>query len=148
MWGGWYADRLKNKGIYAGRVRVGLIAGICILLSCFIPLIANPNMVVVLLFIPAFFIASPMGASTAAIQELMPNQVRALASAIFLFLINMIGLGLGPYIVAFFTDSIFKDENDIRFSIVALFVIGGSLAAWCYAIGYKGYRKLQHNVNE
>ena len=142
IWGGWYADRLKNKGISAGRVRIGLIAGIGILLSCCIPLISNPNIVVTLLFIPAFFIASPMGASTAALQELMPNQVRALTSAIFLFLINMIGLGLGPYVVAFFTDSVFKNENDIRYSLTALLAIGGGLAAVCYRIGYRGYREL------
>jgi hypothetical protein len=32
----------------------------------------------------------------------------------------MIGLGLGPYMVAFFTDTVFKDESLIRFSLVAL----------------------------
>jgi MFS family permease len=142
IWGGWYADRLKNKGIDAGRLRIGFIAGIAILLSCCIPLISNPNIVVTLLLIPAFFIASPMGASTAALQELMPNQVRALTSAIFLFLINMIGLGLGPYIVAFFTDSVFKNENEIRYSLTAMLAIGGGLAAVFYSIGYRGYKKL------
>jgi MFS family permease len=142
LWGGWYADKLKSKGIHNGRIRVGLIAAAAILLSCFIPLITNPNTVLALLFIPAFFIASPMGASTTAIQELMPNQVRALASAIFLFLINMIGLGLGPYIVAFFTDSVFHDEMAIRFSLVALYVIGGSIAFLFYAIGNSGYKKV------
>ena len=83
-----------------------------------------------------------MGASTAALQELMPNQVRALTSAIFLFLINMIGLGLGPYIVAFFTDSVFKNENEIRYSLTAMLAIGGGLAAVFYSIGYRGYKKL------
>lgn len=142
LWGGWYADKLKSKGVHNGRVRVGLIAATVILLSCFIPLLSNPNMVLILLFIPAFFVASPMGASTTAIQEIMPNQVRALASAIFLFILNMIGLGLGPYIVAFFTDSIFKDEKAIRFSLTALFIIGGLLAVIFYSIGYRGYKKI------
>ena len=101
LWGGWYADHLKNKGYHNGRLRIGMIAGAMILVSCFIPLVSNPAIVMALLFVPSFFIASPMGASTSVIQELMPNQVRALASAIFLFLINMIGLGLGPYVVLF-----------------------------------------------
>ena len=72
----------------------------------------------------------------------MPNQVRALASAIFLFMLNMIGLGLGPYIVAFFTDSVFQDEKAIRFSLVALYVIGGALGLLFYAIGNNGYKKV------
>ena len=84
-----------------------------------------------------------MGASTTAIQELMPNQTRALASAIFLFLINIIGLGLGPFVVAFFTDKIYKDEMAIRFSLVALFVIGGCLSVLFYAIAYRKYKKIK-----
>ena len=142
LWGGWYADKLKSKNILNGRLRVGLIAASAILMSCFIPLISNPNIVLALLFIPLFFVASPMGASTTAIQELMPNQVRALASAIFLFILNMIGLGLGPYIVAFFTDTVFKEERLIRFSLVALLIIGGGLAVIFYAIGHRGYKKV------
>jgi hypothetical protein len=54
----------------------------------------------------------------------------------------MIGLGLGPYLVAFFTDTVFEDEKAIRFSLVSLFIIGGALAVLFYAIGYKGYKKL------
>jgi MFS family permease len=142
LWGGWYADKLKNKGVQNGRIRVGLIAATVIALSCFIPLIGNPNIVLILLFIPAFFVASPMGASTTAIQEIMPNQVRALSSAIYLFILNMIGLGLGPYLVAFFTDTIFGEEKAIRFSLAALFIIGGVLAVVFYTIGYSGYKKV------
>jgi MFS family permease len=95
-----------------------------------------------LLLIPAFFIASPMGASTTAVQELMPNQVRALASAIFLFLINMIGMGLGPSFVAVFTDYVFHDESAIRFSLSALFVTGGAFALLFYWIAYRSYNKM------
>ncbi len=148
LWGGWYADKLKSKNILNGRVRVGLIATIVILLSCFIPLINNPAIVMALFFIPLFFVSSPMGASTTAIQELMPNQVRALSSSIFLFVLNMIGLGLGPLLVAFFTDNIFHNEKAIRFSLSALFLIGGGLGTLFYFIGYKGYKKVMEQKEQ
>jgi hypothetical protein len=77
------------------------------------------------------------------VQELMPNQTRALASAIFLFIINMIGMGLGPLLVAFFTDSVYKDELAIRFSLVALMSIGGLLAVLFYSLAYFGYKKIK-----
>jgi MFS family permease len=139
LWGGWYADYLENKGIRNGRVRVGIISAIGILVSCFIPLINNPVAVMALLFIPAFFIASPMGASSSAIQALMPNQVRALASSIFLFLINIIGLGTGPFLVAFFTDTVFANEHLIHYSLAITIGIGGLGATIGYSAAAKGY---------
>jgi MFS family permease len=142
LWGGWYADKLKSKGVHNGRIRVGLISAAAVLCSCFIPLISNPNVVLALLFVPAFFLASPMGASTSAIQELMPNQARALSTALFLFVLNFVGLGLGPLVVAFFTDSVFHDEKAIRYSLFALFVIGGILASLFFSIGYISYKKV------
>jgi len=141
LWGGWYADHLENKGIQNGRMRVNIISAVCLLLSCFIPLIDNPVLVVTLFFIPAFFIASPMGASTSAIQQLMPNQVRALASSIFLFLINLIGLGGGPFLVGFFTDTVFNDEKAIRYSLAATIAIGGMGAILFYFIAAKSIAK-------
>ena len=147
LWGGWYADHLENKGIQNGRMRVNIISAVCLLLSCFIPLIDNPVLVVTLFFIPAFFIASPMGASTSAIQQLMPNQVRALASSIFLFLINLIGLGSGPFLVGFFTDTVFNDEKAIRYSLAATIAIGGMGAILFYFIAAKAIAK-RHKENK
>jgi MFS family permease len=145
IWGGWYADKLKSSGIVNGRIRTGIIAGIASLIFCFVPLLPDPYLVLGFIFVPAFFTAAPMGACTTAIQEIMPNQVRSLASAILLFIINMIGLGLGPLMVAFFTDYIFHDEKAIRFSLAALFLIGGSLALLFYSMGYKAYKKIFDN---
>ncbi|HEY4324044.1 MAG TPA: MFS transporter [Mucilaginibacter sp.] len=140
LWGGWYADTLKNRGVLNGRMLVGVIAGIAMLASFFIPLIGNPNIVLGLLFILLFFVASPIGASTSAIQEIMPNQVRALSSSIFLFLLNIIGLGLGPTMVAVFTDYVLHDEMAIRYSLVALIIVGGFFSLLFYAISYRGYK--------
>jgi MFS family permease len=82
-----------------------------------------------------------MGASTSAIQQLMPNQVRALASSIFLFLINIIGLGGGPFLVGFFTDTVFNDEKAIRYSLAATIAIGGMGAILFYFIAAKAIAK-------
>lgn len=145
--GGWLADRYLRKGVLAGRVYVGLISGLGILISAGIFLLGNPDVILLSLAVPAFFMAFPLGAAAAAVQELMPNRVRALASSIFLFFINMVGMGGGPYVVAFFTDSVFHDESMIRYSLVALYLIGGLATLFCFWLGLKPYRRIISTQN-
>jgi MFS family permease len=128
--GGWLADRYHKQGVLNGKVRVGLIGGIGIFLSVFVFFIKEPNLIIVASAFPAFFIHFPIGAAIAAVQELMPNRVRALASSIYLFFVNMIGMGGGPYLVAFFTDSVFHDEKMMKNSLLVLFMIGGLAATF------------------
>lgn len=140
--GGWLADRYVRNGAKAGRVYVGIISGVGILISAGNFLLGNPDLILLSLAIPAFFMAFPLGAAAAAVQELMPNRVRALASSIFLFFINMVGMGGGPYVVAFFTDSVFHDESMIRYSLVALYLIGGIATILCFWLGLKPYQRI------
>lgn len=140
--GGWLADRYVRNGAKAGRVYVGVISGVGILVSAGNFLLGNPDLILLSLAIPAFFMAFPLGAAAAAVQELMPNRVRALASSIFLFFINMVGMGGGPYVVAFFTDSVFHDEGMIRYSLVALYLIGGVATILCFWLGLKPYQRI------
>ena len=139
--GGWLADKYVKQGVSDGKVRVGLISGIGILVSSFNFLLSDPNMILLSLIVPAFFLAFAFGASVAAVQEIMPNRVRALASAIFLFFVNIIGLGGGPFVVAFFTDSVFHNENMIKYSMIALYLIGGLATTVFYFLALKPYRE-------
>jgi MFS family permease len=143
--GGWLADRYNQQGKSDGKVWVGLLASIGIFFAGGVFLLSDPNVILMSLAIPSFLIAFPFGAAVAAVQELMPNRARALASAIFLFFVNMIGMGGGPLCVAFFTDSILHDEKMIKHSIVALYLIGGFLATLFYYIALKPYRKEMSN---
>jgi MFS family permease len=139
--GGRLADRLTRRGYTDGKLRVGVIAAVGIGLSSGICLLTNPNVAVGLLAIPCFFVAFPLGASSAAIQEIMPNQARALASAIYLLILNMIALGFGPTLVALLTDYVFHNENEIHKSLAIVMVSGSVLALASYLWGMGAYRK-------
>ncbi len=140
LFGGWYADKLTRDGHTDGRLRVGVLGIGLALLGCIAPLMPRAEWALLTLSLPIFGLAAPFGAATAAIQELMPNQVRALASSIFLFILNLIGIGLGPTIVALFTDYIFHDENMIRYSLVLLFALGGGVGLVLSYLSLKPYR--------
>ena len=139
--GGFLGDWYSKQGKINGKVRVGVISGIGMLASCCNFLLSDPTMILYSLAIPMFFISFPLGAAGAAIQEILPNRVRALATSIFLFFINIIGMGLGPLLVAFFTDSIFHDEKMIKYSLVALYVVGGIATIISFLWGMKNYEK-------
>lgn len=141
LFGGWYADRLVKRGVVDGRLRVGLVGGIGCLLATGLPLLPRAEWALLTVFVPSFALSTPFGAATAAIQEIMPNQVRALASSIFLFILNLIGIGLGPTSVAVCTDYVFGDEQAIRYSLVLLFAIGGSMALLLTYLALKPYRQ-------
>jgi len=139
--GGWLADRLTRRGYPDGNVRVGLISALGLLVFAFFPLVSNPNLALGLCSFSCFFSAFPLGASSAAIQQLVPNQVRSLASAVYLFILNLIALGLGPTSVALLTDYVFKDERAIRYSLAVLTLVGSLLGLLSYAWGRAAYRK-------
>jgi len=114
---------------------------VAIAITSFYPLIDNATIAVCLLPIPCFFVAFPFGAATAAIQDIMPNQARALASAVYLFFINIIALGFGPTAVALLTDYVFQDEGAIRYSLATVTLLASMISLGCYSLGLTPYRR-------
>lgn len=148
MFGGWYADKKTKEGFEDARIKISVLGAAITLLVCFVPLLPKPEWVLLGIGIPVFALSAPFGAATAAIQEIMPNQVRALASSIFLFILNLIGIGLGPTSVAVFTDFLFKDENMIRYSLVLLYAIGGGMGLIVSYLALKPYRIAVQEINQ
>lgn len=80
-------------------------------------------------FAPFYFIANmyigPMFAMT---QGLVPPSMRATASAINLFIVNLVGLGLGPWLMGYLNDALAAQYGDIsiRYSLLSVGLVGGS----------------------
>ncbi len=139
--GGRYADWLTRHGHPDGRLRVGLYSALVLVGVAAFPLVSNATLALCLLPIPCFFVAFPFGAASAAIQLIMPNQARGLASALYLLIINLIALGLGPTLVALLTDYVFGNEAHLRYSLVCVIGGGAVLAGVCFACGLAPYRR-------
>ena len=75
----------------------------------------------------------------------MPNAMRAQASALYLFVINLIGLGLGPTIVATLTEDVFRDKNALHLSLLIVGLVSHASAAVLLALGLAHYcRSLEY----
>jgi MFS family permease len=93
-----------------------------------------------IIYVPlAFFASAPFGVAPAAIQQIMPNAMRGQASALYIFMVNVIGLGLGPLAVALLNDKIFHDANAVRYSLLIVGAIAQALAALCLWQGLKPF---------
>lgn len=116
--GGWLADHWYSKGRRAAHMRVTLI-GACILVpsAALAPLMPTPELAVLMLVPASIGGAIPTATAGAALMMIVPNQMRAQTTAIYYFVINVLGLTLGPLLIAVFTDSVFQNEAMLRYSI-------------------------------
>ncbi len=138
--GGWYADRMTKKGSRDAVMKVGFIVSLAWAPTGMLyPLLPNPYWALVMLVPTAFFTAAPFGVAPAAIQQIMPNAMRAQASSIYLFVVNMIGLGAGPMAVALFTDKVFHDDHAVRYSILIVSTAAHVIAAVLLWVGIKQF---------
>ena len=105
------------------------------------PIVGDANLAALLLVPSAFLASAPFGVAPAAIQQMMPNEMRGQASAIYLFVINLIGLGIGPTAVAMTTDYVFHDDNAVNYSILIVCTIAHVVATLLLWAGLKPYRQ-------
>ncbi|MCI0661408.1 MAG: MFS transporter [Acidobacteria bacterium] len=138
--GGRFSDWLAERGRRDATMLTGFIVSLAWLpFGMLYPVVSSPYLAAVLL-IPTLFMASaPFGVAPAAIQQMMPNAMRGQASAIYLFVVNLIGLGLGPTAVASMTQYIFQDDQAVRYSLLIVATIAHLIAAVLLWSGMKAY---------
>jgi MFS family permease len=144
VFGGRLADWMAKRGRSDANMRVGLYAAIgaapCVVAF---PLMDEALWAVLLMAPTVFCLSMPFGVAPAAIQEIMPNSMRGQASAIYLFVITLIGLGIGPTAVALVTDYVFADDQALRYSLL----IVSSLAVFSsIALLNKGLQPYRESV--
>lgn len=137
--GGLACDKLYSKGIHNAHwvVLVGAISFIPF--YCLIPLAGNGSIAMAILGITLFGSFAAAAAAPAAIVLSTPNEYRAIATALFFFTINIIGLMLGPLIVGYLTDNVFKSANGLPISMAVLSGVAWILALLIILTGRKAY---------
>lgn len=142
LYGGWLAGRWIGQGRLDGNLRVGVWAGIGMLpfgvLAAFMP---NVWLATAMLAPFIFFGASAAGPAAAALQQVTPNQARGQVAALYFFVINLIGLGAGPTLIALATDYLFRDETRVGFSMGLITAIAAPLAVIILGYGRAPFRR-------
>lgn len=103
--GGWLADRLggRDRGIYAKLPAIAWLVTVPLFAAALMS--GSPVLAWFLFLIPNGLNILWLGPVTTAVQHLVPPPMRATASASFLFINNLIGLGLGSLIMGRLSDA-------------------------------------------
>ncbi|MCO6059875.1 MFS transporter [Pseudomonas sp. MOB-449] len=142
VFGGRLADWMAKHGRTDANMRVGLFAAVGALpLVVLFPLLDDALWVTVLMAPTVFCLSMPFGVAPAAIQEIMPNAMRGQASAIYLFVITLIGLGFGPTAVALVTDYVFANDQALRYSLLIVTTIAVASSVVLLSLGLAPYRE-------
>ncbi len=147
--GGKIADTWSKRGAIDANLRVALYAILlCIPFAAAFPLVGDATLALALYVAVAFLSSVPFGVGVAALQQMMPNEMRGQASALYLFVINLLGLGAGPTLIALLTDYVFQRDGAVNLSLVIVGVAALALAAALLWLGLAPYRAVINRVNE
>jgi MFS family permease len=112
------ADRWQARGRQDATVRIAIVSACAVL-----PFIAAfgflPTVTATAadLAFALYFGAFAFGAAPSALALMTPNRMRATTSAIYLLLVNLVGLTCGPTLVGVLTDYVFHDPKAVGASI-------------------------------
>lgn len=147
--GGLFSDFLSKRGYPQGPMLAGLTGAVLLLPFSVSATIAPSAQVSLALFCPLLFFASfPFSPAAAALQLVTPNQMRAQVSAVYLFVVNLTGIGMGATVTALITDYVFRDDGMLRYSMSLVGGLGGVFACFILFAGLKNYHRSIIRFNE
>lgn len=140
--GGKISEIVTLRGVPGANLRIVLAATmITVPLAITFPLIPNPWVMLSVYGITIFVAGVKGGPGIAAMQLITPNRMRAQVGAVSLFSANVIAFALGPLIVALFTDYLFSDPRDLKYSMSLAAAVLGPPAILIVWQGIKPYAR-------
>jgi predicted MFS family arabinose efflux permease len=139
--GGTVVDLLSRLDVRWMPRTVAIALAVSLPFGVAVYLTSNTTLVYILLGVPAFMGAIYLAPTFALTQSLVGVRMRALASGILLFVINIIGYGLGPILAGFITDILEPTygNHSIAYSllVMSVFNVWAVLHYWLAGNGLK-----------
>jgi MFS family permease len=141
MTGSLMCDRLQSKGKKDATIRTGLTASLLVIPPVVLfPFMPTLPMAIAVLGVLLFFGAFAYGAAPSSLQLITPNRMRATISALYLVLVNLVGLTIGPLVTGVFTDYVFRDKGAVGYSAAIVGACSAVVAALAFWSLLKPYR--------
>ncbi len=139
---GWVASWMARKGRQDATLTVCLVgaAGVC-LPGAIAPFMPTGELALLMFAVSGLFANWPSVGALSAINQVVPNQMRAQVTALYTLVVGLLAAGLGPLVVGFLTDRVFQDRMQVGASIGTTFAVCGALATLILAWGLGHFRE-------
>ncbi len=142
--GGYLGDRfaLRDQRWYVWLPALATIGAIPF--SLFFYLWDDYRVAMIVAILPAMLGAYYLAPTFALTQAMVGLRMRAMAASIMLFIVNLIGMGLGPQLTGILSDVLNAHTSlgieSLRWALVCVLMVNVA-AAWCYFVAAKDLRE-------
>jgi MFS family permease len=146
---GLLAQWLMRRGVKAPYSKLLLASQVLVIVPLsLMPAVDSPYWALACLAVAFLFLGSPAGLPPAILQAITPNEMRGQVIAVYLFVVNLIGLAIGPSAVAAMTDFYFKDDLAVGSSLVIVTIMSSIVGVVILGLGIRSYiRKLDEDAS-
>jgi MFS family permease len=137
--GCWLAERYWERSVHDGNVRVVVLSTlISVPFGIAGPLMPNPWLAVGCLLLAQMTSIMSAAPENAAVQTVTPNRLRGQMTFLFLFIMNVVGMGFGPMIVGALSQYVFGEQK-IHLALAAMGALMGIPAIYSFWRGQRPY---------
>lgn len=138
--GPYAAAWLQARGHRDHPLRLAVISiGLVMVSMVSLPWQESPRGALVCVTCASFFVTLPLALMTMALQTVTPTNMRGLVAGLYVVTTNVIGLAIGPTLVASFTDLVFQDPAAVGQSLTVVSLLVAPVAMILLATGMKPY---------
>jgi len=139
---------LVQRGYRDAPLRIAMLGALMATLSLIsLPFQPTGELALVSIGFASFSVTLPLALITTVMQEVTPNNMRGVVNGLYVVTTNVLGLALGPTLVAASTDCIFADTLAVAKSLALVSLVVGPIAIWLLNGGRAAYLEMQENQN-
>lgn len=141
--GGYIADKIGHHRLALRAIAISLMVAWAFTFPVYLANDAKSSLM--FFIVPAIFSNVYLATTFAHTQSLVPLRMRAVASALLLFLINIVGLGLGPQLAGLLSDylAVGYGNESLRYSLLT---IGAVVTPWTAFHYFVAGRHIEHDL--
>lgn len=137
---GFFADKLAYKFGSEKRFIMGIFAALAGLPFYYFGFFAeSATGALIMIGFANVLSSSYNGVAAALIQDFVESDKRGLAGSIYLFVVSIVGFGIGPPITGWLIDNVFTGDAGAAEAVFSVFLVSGFAATYCFMKAMKSY---------